>query len=136
MTSFPHPPYCPRIGIVNRGGVVRLMWPPRLLKVMKLDRNINPDGRGKYALLKLRRQPKGFPVELQHCAQMLKVAGLLDFGGTPETDFFVIRLKDKYAGPALHAYAEAAKPDDMEYAAEIDALAQAADRYLPKRIPD
>jgi len=100
---------------------------------MKLDRNINADGKGKYALIKLR-------------TALIRVAanpGLMefsradvDFGDTPETDFFVIRLKDKYAGAALHAYAEAAKADDLEYATEIDALAQAADRRMPKHMPD
>lgn len=102
---------------------------------MKLDRNINPDGRGKYALLNLRR------TDLSLAEIRLKVGEVvggqvLQFGNTSDTAFFVIKLKDKYAGPALHAYAEAARADDEEYAAEIDALAQAADRRIPKRKPD
>lgn len=101
-----------------------------------MDRNINPDGRGKYALIKLR----SLPCTTARLEAILDANGLgdgvLDYGDTPDTEFFVIRIKDKYAGPALHAYAEAAKQDDMEYAAEVDSLAQAADRKIPKRIPD
>lgn len=100
---------------------------------MKLDRNITEPRRGKYALVKLRNDS---PVETGGGQYLTFKKESIHFGDTPDTDFFVIRLKDKYAGAALHAYAEAAKKDDVEYAAEIDALAQAADRYIPKRIPD
>jgi hypothetical protein len=103
---------------------------------MKLDRNINPDGRGKYALLKLRRQATPFTPELQECAEKLRAAGLLDFGETPDTDFFVIRLKDKYAAPALIGYAAAASVDDKEYADEILDLAAKATRHPNKKRPD
>lgn len=103
---------------------------------MKLDRNINPDGRGKYALLKLRRQEKPFPPACQDAANTLKDFGLLDFGDTPETDFFVIRLKDKYAAPALAAYAYAAMRDDPEYAAEVSELARMAAKHPNPKQPD
>jgi hypothetical protein len=105
---------------------------------MRLDRNTTNPKRGKYALLKLRTKIKD-PEEgqqVQRAVDILIRTGVLDLGNTPDTDFFVIRLKDKYAGPALHAYAEVAKADDLEYAAEVDALAQAADRMMPKRMPD
>lgn len=105
-------------------------------KFMKLDRNVNPDGRGKYALLKLRRQAKPFTVELQDCAAKLRDAGLLDFGDTAEDEFFVIRLKDKYAAAALDAYATAAFNDDPEYAREIAVLANKADNHPLKKKPD
>lgn len=103
---------------------------------MKLDRNLNPDGRGKYALLKLRRQFTPFSPELQECANKLKEAGLLDFGDSPESDFFVIRLKDKYAAPALGAYAAAALRDDPEYAEEIFTLAGMAAAHPNQKLPD
>ena len=103
---------------------------------MKLDRNINTNGWGKYALPKLRRQATPFTPELQECAQKLKDAGLLDFGDNPETDFFVIRLKDKYAAPALGAYAAAVLRDDPEYAEEIFTLAGMAAAHPNQRIPD
>jgi hypothetical protein len=72
---------------------------------MKLDRHINPDGRGKYALINYRT---------------LRV----ELGDTPETEFFVIKLKDKYAMAALYAYAHAAELDgEHEWADEVRALA-------------
>lgn len=98
---------------------------------MKLDRNINKDGRGKYALIKLRQTTvlfQGLGVEVLRDA--------VDFGNTPVTDFFVIRLKDKFAAPALKAYADAARAEDPEYAAEIDELATLAAENPNKRMPD
>jgi len=103
---------------------------------MKLDRNINPDGRGKYALIKLRRQGKGFPLSCQKAAQLLKKHKLVDFGNTPNTEFFVIRLKDKFAAVALEAYAIAAFHDDPEYSKEVLVLARKAYNHPQKRMPD
>ena len=65
---------------------------------MKLDRNINPNGRGKYALLKLRELDKdrdgktlGEAPEIIGALAVLEHAGILDWGmqGT-ESEFFVI----------------------------------------------
>lgn len=103
---------------------------------MKLDRNVNEDGRGKYALLKLRRQAQAFPPECQAAAELLKKHQLLDFGDTPDTEFFVIRLKDKYAAWALLAYAFSAFDDDQEYANEVMELAEKAECHPNKRRPD
>ncbi len=98
---------------------------------MKLDRNINADGRGKYALIKLRTSP------IQPGTGMATVDMKdVDFGDTPETDFFVIRLKDKYAAPALAAYAGAAICDDPEYAGQVYDLALAAAMVKNQRRPD
>lgn len=99
---------------------------------MKLDRNISKEpGRCKYALIKLRGIVLSVP-EIR-AAVNAAVSGatnprdVVDFGDTPETEFFVIRLKDIYAEPALRAYAEAAfKLGDIEYAGEVRALAQKA----------
>jgi hypothetical protein len=66
----------------------------------------------------------------------LEIAGILDRGGTAETDFFVIRLKDKFAAPALAAYAMAAYAEDQEYGMEILNLAKRAAEYPAKRMPD
>ncbi len=99
---------------------------------MKLDRNINPDGRGKYALVLMRRLhglaeyqtdlkvPKG----ITNAIRTLENAGLIDWGseGTP-SEFFVIRPKDQYANAALRAYADAARQDDPEWALEVETLA-------------
>jgi hypothetical protein len=106
---------------------------------MKLDRNINDNKRGKYALLKLRRLDEftGPDDPFQHVApkiadaiKTLEGAGILDWGraGT-EGEFFVLRLKDRYAAEALEGYANEAGKDDPEYADEVREL---ADRAGPK----
>lgn len=103
---------------------------------MKLDRNINPDGRNKYAILKLRKQEKPFTPECQQAAMTLRDAGLLDFGNTEGSEFFVIKLKDKYAAVALAAYAMAAHDDDPEYSGEVMKLAKIAAKHPNKHKPD
>ena len=127
---------------------------------MKLDRNKGRGDRGKYAIIKLRSVPDISP-------DAVKVTGatfhpeVIDFGDTPDTEFFVIRLKAKFAGPALVAYAEAihrecrrleieehdcssvaaaseyrAKRRDLEqYRDQIVTLAAKAEGHPQKRIP-
>ena len=98
---------------------------------MRLDRNINDTGMGKYALLKLRGLStmrsgtfESLSPDIVAAFELLESNGILDWGraGT-EAEFFVIRLKDKYAQPALAAYAAAAADDDVEYAQEIMEMA-------------
>lgn len=99
---------------------------------MRLDRNIADNGRGKYALLKLReldnRMTDGpfreLDPEIAAALQLLTDEGILDDGeaGT-SSEFFVIRLRDKYAKAALQAYAAEAATDDPEYAREVSELA-------------
>jgi hypothetical protein len=102
---------------------------------MKLDRNLGI-GRGKYALIKLRDDNLHF-VEDDHGSESVFVPSRsVDFGSSPNTEFFVIRLKDKYAAPALFAYADAAQLDDAEYAEEIRELARQADHFPHKHQPD
>lgn len=60
----------------------------------------------------------------------------VDFGDSEDTDFFVIRLKDKYAAAALLAYANEARKDDPEYADDILKLANIAMLHGDKRKPD
>lgn len=107
---------------------------------MKLDRNINANGRGKYALLKLRKLDEfsysndpfqEVDSEIAEAIQTLEKAGILDWGNTPETEFFVVRLKDKYAGDTLARYAACASADDLEYANEVAAMANRAGRNHP-----
>lgn len=69
---------------------------------MKLDRNLNADGQGKYALYDLRKQ-----------------AWVNDCGVGQEHEFFVIMLKDVNASAALIAYAQAIRPADPEFAREV-----------------
>jgi len=80
---------------------------------MKLDRNKNTNGLGKYALLNLRRNTVewGEPMSSQ--------------------EFFVIKLKDKHAEAALLAYAESVQKEDPEFASEIKELASRAGENNP-----
>lgn len=108
---------------------------------MKLDRNVNDDRRGKYALLKLRsladfteRGPFGGALvkPIADAIATLEEAGVIDWGlhGT-ESEFFVIRLKDKNAAEALEGYANEAGKDDPEYADEVRGLADRAGPNSP-----
>lgn len=100
---------------------------------MRLDRNINANGRGKYALLKLRMLDdftdpsdpfQEVAKSIADAIATLDRAGILDWGNTPESEFFVMRLKDRYSRCALHTYAEEAHRDGQaEYAAEINEMA-------------
>lgn len=105
---------------------------------MKLDRNIPPQHRGKYALIKLRvAQPKVRITTDPTEPIMAEVESrAIDFGNTPDTDFFVIRLKDRYAAPALAAYAMAAYADDAEYGLEVLNLAKLAAEHPYQKGPD
>jgi hypothetical protein len=107
---------------------------------MKLDRNLNPNGRGKYALLKLRKltefETPGTPQHMhresiRHAMKLLETHGILDWGNTTDSEFMVIRLKDKYADSALAAYAISARADDPEYAYEIAEMADRAGASHP-----
>lgn len=104
---------------------------------MKLDRNDNPNGKGKYALVKLREirsNPKTKPALARAIS---KNPDCLDLGVRhSDGEFFVIRLKDKYAAAALEAYANAAQYDDEEYAGQVYMLAERAKRHPARKIPD
>lgn len=75
---------------------------------MELLRNSNPNGLGKYAVINLQTNQVewGLP-------------------GDPN-EFFVIKLKDRYAQSALLAYADAALADDPQYAQAVRELASRA----------
>lgn len=106
---------------------------------MKLDRNINADGRGKYAIVNQRRLlylEAGKDFSATSSVSALAEKGVVDFGDTPETEFFLIRLKDKYAAPALAAYALAAFRDDPEYGLEVLNLAKRAAEHPMQKSPD
>jgi len=113
---------------------------------MKLDRNINTNHKGKYALIKLRNVdlPLAPVVEIKPEDPLAPIErplvsvpmDAIDFGDTHDSDFFVIRLKDKYAAAALTAYAQAAFDDDPEYASEVLFMAASALLRSNKRKPD
>ena len=68
---------------------------------MKLDRNINSDGKGKYALINLRTNKVEW--------------GVVD----SEEEFFVLKLKDRHSMVALIAYANSVREIDQEFADEV-----------------
>lgn len=85
---------------------------------MKLDRNTSPDGLGKYSLV-------------------INRTGAVDKGDTPESEFFVLKLKDKYAAAALDAYAKAAAADgETEFAQDVAVLADKARNHPSSKKPD
>lgn len=108
---------------------------------MKLDRNINPNGRGKYALLKLRRLAEfdkpGTPEHMhresiRHAMKLLETHGILDWGNATDSEFMLIRLKDKYAAGALYTYASYAISDgEVEYGQEIMEMAKRSGEWHP-----
>lgn len=102
---------------------------------MRLDRNTNPDGRGKYALIKLREDNVLHQLQVPNMVTVPVLASAIDLGNTPETEFFVIRLKDKNAANALRAYAVSCRTDDPEFANEVHTLALKAQSYHRKQRP-
>ncbi len=75
---------------------------------MKLHRNTNADGRGKYALVNLELLKK--TPHLQEYLDALKMAGVLTYGNEePGEQFFVMRYKDKFTARGLEGYANAVR---------------------------
>lgn len=114
---------------------------------MKLTRNTTPDGRGKYALVrldKLRIAQAGDGSltlldlsRIEHALYLLEKARLLEYGqpSTPE-EFFVIKLKDKHADFTLRAYAASVASDDKEFAEDVRELSSRAANHPNQKQPD
>jgi hypothetical protein len=88
---------------------------------MKLDRNENDDGYGKYALLSLRRWNAlragsgAGDAHIERAIKVLSANGLIDWGRVGEEDeFFVVKLRDKYAAAAIRAYTDAVMDDSAK----------------------
>lgn len=107
---------------------------------MKLDRNLNADGHGKYMLFLTRRYVELYSPssafdatsEVQAAINLLMNEGLIEDPppGDPQ-EFFVFRLKDRHSRPALIAYADSVRGTDPEFAAEIDDMAARAGELSP-----
>lgn len=116
---------------------------------MKLDRQIPENaGRGKYALVRMRDVSRilreGSPPAKQMINNALNVllsAGVLDYGeaNTPG-EFFVIRLRDKFARAALGSYGINAIDEGGEFAEFGQEVLKLADRAGAKspfsKLPD
>jgi hypothetical protein len=106
---------------------------------MQLDRNIPENkGRGKYALILLRKVEHyrsgtfdSVRPDILDAFRTLEDTGILDWGDKPETEFFVIRLKDKFASAGLSSYAKEAESFDPEYAHEVATLAGRSGPHSP-----
>lgn len=117
---------------------------------MKLDRNTNADGRGKYALILMRAlTDTQADAVLDTSTDTVCVGSNQIVRGTEseKDQFFVLKYSDVFAHHALHAYAMAvrAEAEDMpegdqrrslmEYAAEVFAESEKA-RAAGVKIPD
>lgn len=109
---------------------------------MKLDRNINGTGHGKYGLVNDRRLKQieawdagdGEVADRQavlDAVALLERAKVIDWGypGT-ESEFFVIKLRDQHARAALIAYADDVMMDG-EFRTEVADLARRAGPSSP-----
>lgn len=115
---------------------------------MKMDRDVNTDGTGKYALIKLRNMPTGDDVlarqanaEVHAALEVLNGHGMLDWGNVhSESEFFVMRLKDKFSYRGLLGYMKAIELEsepDFEYAKAILEMVGRAGPYSPFcKLPD
>lgn len=105
---------------------------------MKLDRSTNGDNHGKYGLINNRRLleilawdgGEGEALDRQaveDAVALLERLRVLDWG-SPGTasEFFVVKLRDRFAGVTLDSYAHAARMVDREYAAGVQDLADRA----------
>lgn len=109
---------------------------------MRLDRNVEGGHGNKYGLIKNRRLeelrlPDGtLPNPIANALLLLVNHGVLDWGCSPETEFFAIRLKDTFAGAALQAYAEAALRVDADYARDVFEMAMRSAAHPNRKTPD
>lgn len=105
---------------------------------MKMDRNINSDGLGKYALLNLRRLAAHDTPEVRDALDVLTKAGVIEWGVVGEEDeFFVMKLKDINAPGGLSGYADKADETDREWADEVRSMLARAGTNSPFcKVPD
>lgn len=104
---------------------------------MKLDRNESTTGKGKYALIKLREIPGDPRTPKDLAAAILAHPKSVDWGVKgSDSEFFLLRLKDKYAPDALNAYSSAAAEDDEEWGMQVAQMAARAEHHPGKKRPD
>lgn len=111
---------------------------------MKLDRNLTGDGRGKYALIRNRRVKELLEgpnvhaaVAVRQALDILENLDVINYGDTPDTEFWVTMLRDRFADDALVSYAMSALKFDREYAMEVIQLAaRSGHRHPNSKAPD
>jgi len=73
---------------------------------MKLDRNLNKDGSGKYALINLRKLREVRSPETARALRILSDLGVVHWGDEgPGAQFWVMKYSDPFTWAALKAYA-------------------------------
>ena len=109
---------------------------------MRLVRNITPDGKCKYALIRLDKlRLKDHSVfaadEVCRAFDILEEHGVLEYAGLNDPEeAFVIKLKDENAEAALRAYAAEIFYKDPELSDDVFQLATRAARRKDKHAPD
>lgn len=107
---------------------------------MKLDRNIPVNqGDGKYAIIHLRRarvirdgENNEDKAALAEAIETLESLGLIEWGEVgSESEFFLIKLKDRSAAAALRGYSRDAYSYDREWSQETNALADRSGPHSP-----
>lgn len=108
---------------------------------MRLTRNKTPDGKCKYAIVRLDKlreiQNRLTWRRATNALELLEAFGLLEYGQpSSEEECFVIKLKDVNAPAALDAYAQKAAATDQEFADDIHELFERALRHPSRKMPD
>lgn len=106
---------------------------------MEMDRNSNSDGKGKYALVQMRKVPRHVTWQSPDsiASAIIKDNTILDYGlAGSDSEFFVIRLKDKHAAKALLAYAKSIEKEDKKFAMQVRNMALRAASMKSKKKPD
>ncbi len=112
---------------------------------MRLTRNTTPDGKCKYAIVRLDKlremesqgQNSFWHDHIRSAFAILEGQRLIEYGepGSKE-ECFVIKLKDKNAPAALDAYAQAAVKTDQELSDDVHELFERARRHPSRKQPD
>jgi len=109
---------------------------------MRLTRNTTPDGKCKYAIVrldKLRKLPGESEME-KACARALDdlaAFGILEYGQPgSEEECFVLKLKDENTAEALYTYAEESERSDTEFAKDVRELAERSYKHPLRKRPD
>jgi hypothetical protein len=93
---------------------------------MKMDRNINADGSGKYVVVNMRKlralrdTNEQMRPDIIEALRVLSNAGALEWGSVgAEDEFFLVKLKDRHSLLAIQAYADSIRMSDPEFADEV-----------------
>jgi hypothetical protein len=105
---------------------------------MDLDRNLNSDGKGKYAIINLRKIPTNPQTPQELAAAILANPECVEFGRVGDPDeFFLIKIKDIHAEVALEAYGTSASLIDEKYGDAVLQMATRAGTNSPYcKLPD